>query len=226
MMSRPLRSFVMAIVGMSQALRPAGAQDSPSCEKPPSDVYTTELEGRIKAQIPALRQFAGEVQATATRKAEKIRELLPGVYNFQVLEYTFCSMHRRGLISRTEYLDFVRQVLPIVSDRLPPKGSGPLKNDTGGRRPRDRASIGSAVRRVPEWFSDSLRFVNERLALMEVHLKRGDCRSARVHGARADSLLRRLESLGANSDDARRMRATHSGDTLQYARQCADRTHG
>ena len=107
--------FLLPLFAMLQVRSQGTVQEQAvTCERPPADVYTSEVQTAVEANIPALRRFAGDVSLTARRKAEKIRELLPGVYNFEVLEYTFCGMYKRGLITHEQYLGFIRQVLPII----------------------------------------------------------------------------------------------------------------
>ncbi len=85
-----------------------------TCTAPPSDVYTSELGATISAQIPALKKYMGETGISAKRKAERIRESLPGVHDFRLLEYTFCDMYRHGRITKSQYVEFVQKVLPII----------------------------------------------------------------------------------------------------------------
>ncbi len=105
-----------------QVLSVAGAQEQAPCEKPPSDAYTTDLQAYLEARVPAIKKLAVDATLGFRRKAEKIYGILPGVYNFRVLEYTFCGMYRRGDINHAQYLQLVQYVLPIIVRDFAPSG--------------------------------------------------------------------------------------------------------
>jgi len=56
-----------------------------------------------------------KANVAVSQKVEKIRETLPGVQSFEVLEWRFCTMYANGLITNPEYVDMVKQVLPVVT---------------------------------------------------------------------------------------------------------------
>jgi hypothetical protein len=96
-------------------------QGSITCIKPPSNILTTGLEAKLDASVYKLGQIA-KASISANEKAEKIRETVPEVQSFEILDYHFCTMYHNQVITNKEYLALVQQVLPRVSN---PSGAPP-----------------------------------------------------------------------------------------------------
>ncbi|CAH1091333.1 hypothetical protein [Candidatus Nitrotoga sp. 1052] len=97
--------------------------NSVTCIKPPPEVLTSGLEAKLDASVYKLGQIAN-ANISSGQKIEKIRETLPQVQSFEVLEYRFCRMYTNGLIDKTTYNELVRQVLPSFRPQAQPESAG------------------------------------------------------------------------------------------------------
>ena len=87
-----------------------------TCIKPPPEVLTSALEAKLDASVYKLGQIVN-ANITTGQKIEKIRETLPGVQSFEVLEYRFCRMYTNGLIDKLTYNNLVLKVLPSIETK-------------------------------------------------------------------------------------------------------------
>ena len=111
------------------------AQGGVTCIKPPPEIFTTAIEAQLNASTPKLGEIA-KANLTANQKVEKLRETLPEVQSFEVLEYRFCRMYANGLIDKPTYNDMVKQVLPQFSKKQPTEVPKPVPEASTPKPPQ------------------------------------------------------------------------------------------
>lgn len=140
---------VRSLVGQS-----APALPPVQCTRPPKDVYTTASEAKIFAHVPVLKQYAGDAGFGLRRNVEQVRKILPEVTSWQVLEYAFCDMHRRGYLTRAQYVDLALNAAPMVTTR------GATKPVSDAQRAEASAFMRPFLNRLEEAVVSDVRYLN------------------------------------------------------------------
>ncbi len=104
---------ISLLVGCANERRKDPPVEGLTCVAPPAEFATTENDAGIDASNTIIGDIL-KAKISTRQKIEKIRETLPGVQTFEVLEYRLCRMYGNKLIDLETYNEFVKQAFPIL----------------------------------------------------------------------------------------------------------------
>ncbi len=99
-------------------------KDSVTCIKPPPEYLATY--GDISGA--AITQKLGEIakaNLTASEKVQKLRDTLPNVQSYEILDYRLCIMYANHILDRSAYTNMIQEVLPHLFATQAPKSTMP-----------------------------------------------------------------------------------------------------
>ncbi len=88
-----------------------------TCFEPPPSVMTSEVVGAVDASFTEVVELL-EANISIESKYERIREELPELQAFEVLEFRLCVARANGSLGSTEYQEFLAMV-PFLSSGSP-----------------------------------------------------------------------------------------------------------
>ncbi len=107
-----LATLAMACSGSAAAQTGASETDC-FLPKASTEVAST-LSGELGGAFPAVARIMAKVGLSAERKAKEVEALPTDVYRFLAWKYAACVAMKDGVLSRGEYVAFVKQILPTM----------------------------------------------------------------------------------------------------------------
>lgn len=96
-----------------------------TCFEPPPDVMLKAVEGKADLaakEIGEILKAGGSVKLDV----QKLRELSPGINDYEVLEFRLCTQYGNGSLTPEQYQKFQAEILPIIR----PSSKPSIKSET------------------------------------------------------------------------------------------------
>lgn len=153
-----------------------------TCHREPTNTYTGKLSAEVQADVYKFAQIL-KASASLEKKVELIRDELPGTQTAQIFSHRLCVMYANGIINKTEYVEFQKDILSKLSSVGVPKVSIHRVADfTQSGCSQDGKPIDIAI------FDDTVKFVSGSAEVYPAFAREDGRAQVEVFDLNADTL--------------------------------------